>query len=137
MRIQVVGVLVLIGAFVFTGPPARAHHSFDAEFDRNSPVEFSGTVSRFEWTNPHSYLYVDVLNDSGEVATWRLEMGAPRVMSGRLGWSPSSLSAGDVVHIQGFRARGSADYSGLARLVTLPDGETLQASLAFHRAEPR
>jgi len=136
MKIQV-GVLVLVSAFVLTGPPAGAHHSFDAEFDRNSPMEFDGTVSRFEWTNPHSYLYIDVIDDSGEVATWRLEMGAPRVMASRLGWSPDSVNSGDVVHIHGFRAKGSAEYSGLAHSVTLPDGETLQASLAFQRTEPR
>jgi hypothetical protein len=136
MRFQF-AVLVLIGAFAFGGLPAGAHHSFDTEFDRDSPMEFDGTVSRFEWKNPHAYLYVDVIDDSGETQTWALQMGAPTVMSRRLGWSPGSVSAGDTVHIAGFRARADDDYSGLAQLVTLPDGEILRASLAFQRSEGR
>jgi len=129
-----VGVLILVGGFVLT---AGAHHSFDAEFDRTRPMELDGTVSRFEWTNPHSYLYVDVVDESGGIVTWKLEMGAPRVMSTRLGWSPDLVSAGDHVRIQGFHSRASGDNRGLAHLVTLPGGETLQASLAFGRAGPR
>lgn len=128
--------LVMIGTLSFAGLSGGAHHSFETEFDRDSPMEFDATVSRFELVNPHAYLYVDVTGDSGEVATWVLQMGAPGTMV-RFGWSSDSISAGDAVHIVGWLARESTDYRGVAHSVTLPNGETLQASRAFQRRERR
>ena len=50
--------------------PVRAHHSFAAEFDGKKPMRIEGTLSKIEWTNPHSYFYVDVKDEKGNVATW-------------------------------------------------------------------
>ena len=58
-------------------PAAYAHHSFAAEFDGSKPTRLVGTITRVEWTNPHSYFYVDVKDDKGKVETWGCEAGAP------------------------------------------------------------
>jgi hypothetical protein len=116
--------------------PADAHHSYDAEFDRRKPIEFEGTVRRFEWKNPHAYLYVDVVSDSGEVVTWMLQLGGPPALSGRLGWTRSTLAAGDEVIVDGYEAR-QGENSGVARLVTTASGETLQATLGLQRRPRR
>ena len=76
MRMRHLGVVT--GAVLATAAalPARAHHSFGAEFDRNAPVHLEGTVVRFEWVNPHSWLVIDVPQADGTVTQWRVEGGA-------------------------------------------------------------
>ena len=107
------------------GPPmGLAHHSFAAVFDRDDPIEISGTVTRVEWVNPHAWFFVDVENESGEVENWALEIGSPNHLR-RRGWNRSSLQVGDVVTVVGARARDGTT-TGAARTVTLTaTGESL------------
>lgn len=103
--------------------PVLAHHSFAAEFDINSPVKLQGKVTRMEFTNPHSWIYLEVTTDSGEVQKWSIEGGAPNALL-RRGWNRDSLPPGTVVTVVGYRARdGSFTASGSR--VTLPDGKSL------------
>jgi hypothetical protein len=118
----------LLGASVLAvmiASPARAHHSFAAEFDADKRVTLNGTITRVEWTNPHTYFYVDVANEAGTVTSWAVEGGAPNALY-RAGWKPTSLKAGDKVTIVGSQAK---DGSNLANAVsfTLPDGRCLFA----------
>ena len=122
--------LLLAGLFGIGAAPLGAHHSYDAEFDRNKPVQFEGTVSRLEWKNPHAYLYVDVEDESGEPVTWELQLGGPPALAGSLGWTRSTLAAGDHVVIDGFAAR-QGQASGVARTVTIPSGEVLEATIGL------
>ena len=59
------------------GAPVLAHHAFTAEFDATKPVKLKGTVTKMEWVNPHSWIYVDVKTDDGKVEPWAVEAGAP------------------------------------------------------------
>jgi hypothetical protein len=132
MQRPIVIALTLAGTLAI-GLPAAAHHSFAAEFDANSPIEFSGTVTKVEWANPHTYFYLDVTNAKGEVEPWALEMGSPNGLM-RRGWTRNSMKIGDTVTIAGWRAKDGS-FKGNARSVTLSDGRRLFAGSSQENAE--
>ena len=103
-------------ALLLLAARAGAHHSFAAEFDAEAPIELTGTVTKVEWANPHTFFYIDV-TQNGRVDNWALELGSPNGLM-RQGWTRNSMKVGDVVSVEGSRARdGSA--IGNARAVTL------------------
>ena len=103
--------------------PAVAHHSFAAEFDADKLVTVKGTVTKMDWVNPHSWIYVDVKDDAGKVVNWRFEMGPPNALL-RMGWRKDSVPFGTAVEIQGYRAK-SGEAVANAKQVKLPDGREL------------
>lgn len=103
-----------------------AHHSFSAEFDINQPVQLRGEVIRMEFTNPHSYIYLKVTTDEGEVQEWAIEGGAPNALI-RRGWTRDSLPAGTEVSVLGYRSR-DGEFRASGGAVTLPDGSELNVT---------
>ena len=111
--------------------PVAGHHSFAAEYDSEKPFRLTGAVTKVEWTNPHVYFYIDVKDpETGRIANWAMEMGAPAVIA-RNGWKRSSMNIGDLVIVEGFRAKSGRTH-GNARSVTLAStGERLGAGSSF------
>ena len=105
-----------------TSSPASAHHSA-AGIDRTKTLVVSGTVKEFRWTNPHSWIDIDVPNDKGVIQTWSVEMTSPAFLV-RAGWKSSTIKTGDKVSIT-LRPFKNGDPGGLFVSVTLPDGQVL------------
>ena len=113
-----VGLVVMVA-----GVRVLAHHAFAAEFDANSPVEFSGTVTKVEWINPHVWIHLDVQRDDGTVENWAFEAGTPNVLF-RRGFTRNSLLPGTDVLVDGYQAKDGTNRAN-GRDITLADGTKL------------
>jgi Family of unknown function (DUF6152) len=103
--------------------PVLAHHSFATEYDRTKPVAVTGVVRKVEWRNPHIWFYVDVKDDRGKVVTWGFSGGPPAFLM-RQGIRQDVLKIGDVVKVEGFRARDGSNNASGGR-VTFSDGRSV------------
>jgi len=116
---------VFVGmAMLAAAVPVVAHHSFAAEFDASKPIKLTGTVTKIEWMNPHTYFYIDV-TENGKTENWGMEMGSPNGLM-RQGWTRNSMKVGDSVTVEGSRAKDGSNI-GNARSVTLSGGQKLFA----------
>jgi len=108
--------------------PLAAHHSFAAEFDGSKAVRLRGTLTKIEWTNPHSYFYIDVKDDKGAAVNWGCEAASPGALS-RRGFKKGDVKLGDMVIVDGYLAKDGSHFID-ARRVTLPDGRVVSGGSA-------
>lgn len=119
---------LLICILSVAAAPSDAHHSFAAEFDGTKPVRLIGTITKIEWTNPHSYFYLDVKDSKGQVSHWACESGNPGALS-RRGWNKGDIRYGDKLIVDGYLAKDGSKFMD-ARRVTLPDGRVVYGGSA-------
>ncbi len=112
---------LLAGGLIMAAVPGFAHHSFSAEYDRSKPIQLKGTVTKVEWMNPHARFYLDVKDDGGKVTNWEFELGSPNGLM-RQGWTRNSLKIGDVVSVNGSRAKDGSNLVN-ATNVAFEDGK--------------
>jgi hypothetical protein len=122
--IPVGGIVLLLAA-----APTFAHHSFSMEFDSRQQVTLRGVVTKVEWRNPHTYLYVDVNNSEGKLIHWTFETAGPAGLA-RAGWHRDSVKVGDQVTVSGYRSRAGLNIAS-ARSIILMDGRRLSAASVY------
>ena len=115
---------LVIGAVVFlSAAHIAAHHSWTVEYDGKKPVMVKGVVSKVEWTNPHTHIYVDAKDDKGTVTTWNFEMASTLSLE-RGGWSRRTLPVGTDVTVGGFGGRAETTRA-IANSIVTSDGKSL------------
>ena len=107
---------------------AAAHHSVIGAFDPEQRVLLTGVISRVDWINPHTYLYLDVSNDDGTTTVWRLE-SAPTAMLRKGGITPAKLmDGGSTVTVEAIQARDGTEHLAFIYRIDYPDGHSYQLS---------
>jgi hypothetical protein len=118
------GVVVAVGLAI-AREPADAHHASAPFYDDTKSVEAVGTVSRFVFRNPHSFLFIDGPNAAGEPVEWEVELGAAVSMR-RQGWTPETIRAGDPIKAVGQPSRAPGTNGICCAQITRPDGSPIR-----------
>jgi len=125
MRAKLPVVAIAVTALLVLSVSAFAHHG-GAAYDMSNPLTVKGTVTEFQFINPHSLVFFDVKNDKGEVEHWQGELTAPNKLA-RAGWTKRSLNPGDKVTITGAVGKNNAHALTIRKLIG-PDGQSMQLS---------
>ena len=123
MKSRLLAVTVGLGLLV-SSAPLSAHHS-TTMYNMANPTTVSGKVTKFEWTNPHAYIYLEVTGTDGKVVTWEVEMMSLNHLKS-YGWTRNTVKPGDVISCTGGAAKSGAPGM-LSSLVKLNDGRMIKS----------
>ena len=115
--------LAAIFCVVFISTPLLAHHG-EANYDTEKTVTVKGTVTAFQFVNPHVQISLEVKNDKGEVEKWIGEARSPAMLSRYGGWDRNTIKVGDVITFYGHRTKNGTPFMRLEKIV-MPDGKEL------------
>lgn len=124
-----------IGALIaLMSLPSMAHHSFSAEFDVGRPVEFTGTITRVEWTNPHAWLFLVAEDEQGNLQDWAVELLGINVLM-RRGVTRDTIQPGDRLFVSGFGSRDGTNTANASLVSDAETGKEIWASAAGDRRD--
>ena len=106
-----------------TASPLHAHHAFATEFDVERPVELKGKVTKLELINPHSWIHLEVTDESGKAVTWMIEGGSPNALV-RRGITKNSVPIGSELTVRGYGTRDGTNKA-VGRDIAFADGRAL------------
>jgi hypothetical protein len=106
MKREVLGFLLAAAGFAWFASPASAHHGV-TNYDIKKVIVLNGTITGFDWSNPHCLAYIDVMDDRGNVRHWTIELSSTLTMSHR-GWEMDTLKRGDHVTVETHPAKNDA-----------------------------
>ena len=135
MKVKIAAFSVVVGLVLAT-PGVVAHHSFAAEFDAMKPLNLRGVVTKIEWSNPHTYFYMDVTGTDGKVANWGMEMGSPNGLM-RQGWTRNTLHIGDEVTVEGAQAKDGTNVGNARAVILAATGKRLFAASSQTETPPQ
>ena len=134
MRTKLMAVVAAVG-LVLAAVPVWAHHAFAAEFDQNKPIKVQGSVTKWELTNPHSWIHIDVKDAEGKVVTWMIEGASPNNLY-RLGLTKESLPAGTEITAEGYQAKDGSTRA-VGRNITFTNGKKFFLGLTEAEGAPK
>jgi hypothetical protein len=108
--------LTLAFASLFVSGPLLAHHG-ETNYDTEKLVSVKGTVTDFQFINPHVQVFMDVKNGNGEIEKWSCEARSPIMLVRVGGWDKNTLKPGDVITASGFRAKNGSNILRLKKIV--------------------
>ena len=128
-------VVVAALSLVLAAVPVWAHHAFAAEFDQDKPIKVRGLVVKWELTNPHSWIHIDVKGADGKVITWMIEGASPNNLY-RLGLTKESLPAGSDITVEGYQAKDGSTRA-VGRNLTFASGKKFFLGLTEAEGAPK
>lgn len=128
MRVRMAAVASLAVAMLTVCAAAFAHHG-NAAYDMSKTISFKATITKYDYTNPHTTIYFDVTDDKGNVEHWVAETTNPAMLN-RVGWSRDTLKAGDQVTLVANPNKVGAKVVFLQKVV-FSDGKELSTAKAF------
>ena len=134
MRTKLMVVVAAVG-LVLAAVPVWAHHAFAAEFDQNKPIKVQESVTKWELTNPHSWIHIDVKDAEGKVVTWMIEGASPNNLY-RLGLTKESLPAGTEITAEGYQAKDGSTRA-VGRNITFANGKKFFLGLTEAEGAPK
>ena len=134
MRTKLMAVVAAVG-LVLAAVPVWAHHAFAAEFDQNKPIKVQGSVTKWELTNPHSWIHIDVKDAQGKVVTWMIEGASPNNLY-RLGLTKESLPPGTEITAEGYQAKDGSTRA-VGRNITFANGKKFFLGLTEAEGAPK
>ena len=123
MRSRLILVMMALG-LLLTGLPVLAHHS-TTMYNMANPVTVTGVVKRFEWTNPHAHIFLEVTDEQGNKTEWDIEMMSLNHLKS-YGWSRNTVQPGDLVSCTGGQAKSGLPAM-LSSIVKLGDGRVIKS----------
>jgi hypothetical protein len=127
MKSKLLAVLIGAAGLLLISGPVSAHHG-RSNYDVTSNITVKGTVTDFEWENPHAVIHFDVTDETGKVEKWMAETNSPTTLS-RQGWTRHTVKTGDQITLVGHRVKGGANYINFSK-ITFADGRELHPAVA-------